>query len=324
MKDSQKNFWKQLKKPMFVLAPMANVTDAAFRRLIAKYGKPDVTWTEFVSADGLCSPGRKSLLRDLEFSESERPIVAQLFTSHPEKMREAAALAQELGFDGIDINMGCPDKSVEKQGSGAAMMKSPEIARAVIRAAKEGAPNLPISVKTRVGYNKVEIDTWIPEILKEGVAALTVHLRTRKEMSDVPAHWDYMPRIVKLRDELAPETVLLGNGDAIDLDDARKKVQESGCDGAMIGRGIFGNPWCFSGKNVRDLPVEERLTVMLEHAHLFDTLLGDVKNFALMKKHFKAYVSGWDSAKELRVELMETNNVGEVEVIVKRYLKEGK
>mgnify|MGYP002133487175 CR=1 FL=1 len=309
---------------MFVLAPMANVTDAAFRRLIAKYGKPDVTWTEFVSADGLCSPGREALLRDLVYSESERPVIAQLFTAHPEKMREAAALAQELGFDGIDINMGCPDKSVEKQGAGAAMMKSPSVARAVIRAAKEGAPNLPISVKTRVGYNKVEIDTWIPEILKEGVAALTVHLRTRKEMSDVPAHWDYMPRIVKLRDELAPETILLGNGDAVDLADAKAKVEASGCDGAMIGRGIFGNPWCFSGKNVRDLPIAERLTVMLEHVHLFNTLLGDVKNFAIMKKHFKAYVSGWDGAKELRVELMETNTVEDVEAIVKRYLKEGR
>ncbi|MBX4209241.1 tRNA-dihydrouridine synthase family protein, partial [Candidatus Parcubacteria bacterium] len=158
-------FWKKLKKPFFVLAPMADVSDAAFRRVIAKYGKPDVLWTEFVSADGLCSPGRKVLLRDLDFTRKEKPIVAQLFSSNPDKMRQAAALCQKLGFDGIDINMGCPDRSIEKQGAGAAMIKDPKRAREIIRAAKEGAPKLPVSVKTRIGYYRNDIATWIPEIL---------------------------------------------------------------------------------------------------------------------------------------------------------------
>ncbi len=300
---------------------MANVTDVAFRSMFAKYGKPDVMWTEFVSADGLCSPGKKMLLRDLEFSKKEKPIVAQLFTSHPEKMFEAAKLAQKLGFDGIDINMGCPDRSVEKQGAGAAHIKDPQIAKKVIQAAKRGAPDLPISVKTRIGYNKIEIDTWLPAILEEGVAALTVHLRTRKEMSDVPAQWNLMPQIVEIKNRIAPETILLGNGDVNSMEDARKKVAESGCDGAMIGRGIFGNPWFFSGRIVADIPPAERLKVMLEHAKAFDKLLGDVKNFAIMKKHFKAYISGWDGAKELRVKLMETNTLKEVTKIVKDYLK---
>ena len=300
---------------------MANVTDVAFRSMFAKYGKPDVMWTEFVSADGLCSLGKKMLLRDLEFSKKEKPIVAQLFTSHPEKMFEAAMLAQKLGFDGIDINMGCPDRSVEKQGAGAAHIKDPATAKKVIQAAKKGAPDLPISVKTRIGYNKIEIDTWLPAILEEGVAALTVHLRTRKEMSDVPAQWNLMPQIVALRDKLAPETILLGNGDVNSMEDARKKIAESGCDGAMIGRGIFGNPWFFSGRLVADIPPAERLKVMLEHAKTFDKLLGDVKNFAIMKKHFKAYVSGWDGAKELRVKLMEANTLKEVTKIVKDYIK---
>jgi nifR3 family TIM-barrel protein len=315
------NFWKKLKKPVFVIAPMANVTDVAFRSMFAKYGKPDVMWTEFVSADGLCSPGKKMLLRDLEFSKKEKPIVAQLFTSHPEKMFEAAKLVQKLGFDGIDINMGCPDKSVEKQGAGAAHIKDPLTAKKVIQAAKRGAPNLPISVKTRIGYNKIEIDTWIPALLEENIAALTVHLRTRKEMSDVPAQWNLMPQVVALRDRLAPETLILGNGDVMSMDDARKKVAESGCDGAMVGRGIFGNPWFFSGKLVADIPPAERLKVMLEHAKAFDKLLGDVKNFAIMKKHFKAYVSGWDGAKELRVKLMESHDLKDVTKIVKDYLK---
>lgn len=299
---------------------MANVTDVAFRSMFAKYGKPDVMWTEFVSADGLCSPGKKILLRDLEFSKKEKPIVAQLFTSHPEKMFEAAKLAQKLGFDGIDINMGCPDRSVEKQGAGAAHIKDPETAQKVIEAARAGAPDLPISVKTRIGYNKIDL-SWIEFLLKLNVPALTVHLRTRKEMSDVPAQWNIMLEIVALRDKIAPKTILLGNGDVVSLDDARKKVLESGCDGAMVGRGIFGNPWFFSGRLVAEIPPAERLKVMLEHAKAFDKLLGDVKNFAIMKKHFKAYVSGWDGAKELRVKLMETNTLKEVTKIVKDYLK---
>jgi nifR3 family TIM-barrel protein len=271
--SGSKNFWNDLaglKRPFFVLAPMADVTDAAFRRIIAKYGRPDVTWTEFVSADGLCSPGRKVLLHDLEFTDAERPIVAQLFSSKPDKMREAAKLCQDLGFDGIDINMGCPDKSIEKQGCGAAMIKNPENARAVIRAAREGAPNLPISVKTRIGYNKNEIPTWIPQILAEKPAALTIHCRTRKEMSLVPARWEHVREVVALRDQLSPETLVIGNGDVVDLDDARRKAAEFGADGVMLGRAIFGNPWLFSSLRTADgkttVPtVAEKLRVAVEH-----------------------------------------------------------
>jgi nifR3 family TIM-barrel protein len=315
------NFWQKLSKPIIVIAPMANVTDVAFRSMFAKYGKPDVMWTEFVSADGLCSPGRKILLRDLEFSEAERPIVAQLFTGHPDKMREAATLIQKLGFDGLDINMGCPDRAVEKQGAGAAHIRDMENAIAVLHAARAGAPGLPISIKTRIGYSKNEIDTWIRKLLEQKLPALTIHLRTRKEMSDVPAHWDLMPTIVKLRNEISPHTIIIGNGDVMSMEDAREKIKTSGCDGAMVGRGIFGNPWFFSGRLVSEIPPRERLAVMLEHAHTFDSLLGDVKNFAIMKKHFKAYVSGWDGAKELRVKLMECNTLKEVEEVVKNMLK---
>lgn len=315
------NFWNKLKKPIFVIAPMANVTDVAFRSMFAKYGKPDVMWTEFVSADGLCSPGRKVLLKDLEFSDNERPIVAQLFTGHPEKMYEAAKLVAELGFDGIDINMGCPDRAVEKQGSGAAHIKDMENAKAVIEAARRGAPNIPVSVKTRIGYNKVEIDTWIAFLLGLKLPALTVHLRTRKEMSDVPAHWELMPKIVALRNTISPETLILGNGDVISIKDGKEKIKETGCDGVMVGRGIFGNPWFFSGKILSEISPKERLEVMLEHAKAFNELLGEHKNFAIMKKHFKAYVSGWDGAKELRVQLMEKDTFEEIEKIVKDYLK---
>lgn len=312
-------FWSKLPKPFFALAPMADVTDAAFRRIIAKYGKPQVMWTEFVSADGLCSRGREVLLKDLMFTESERPIVAQLFTAHPEKMEQAAALVEKLGFDGLDINMGCPDRSIEKQGAGAALLRAPALAREIIRAAKRGT-KLPVSVKTRVGYNKVEIEEWVPALLSEDIAALTLHARTRGEMSAVPARWEHVRRALEIREAMGKETLVLGNGDALDLADARTKAAETGADGVMLGRAIFGNPWLFSEK----IPaLEEKLRVMLEHTRLFEELLGRVKSFSIMKKHYKAYVNGFGGAKELRVELMQTKNAVEVEEIVGRFLKTG-
>jgi nifR3 family TIM-barrel protein len=319
-------FWKKIKKPFFVLAPMADVTDAAFRRVINKYGKPDVIWTEFVSADGLIlahDGGKKKLLRDLLYSETERPIVAQLFGSNPETMQKAAALVQELGFDGIDINMGCPDRGVEKQGAGAAMIKNPKRAREIIRAAKEGAPNLPVSVKTRVGYNKNELETWLPELLAEQPALITVHARTRKEMSLVPARWEHVKRAVEIRnnfvipDGTKSTTLIAGNGDVKDVHDAQNKILETGADGVMLGRAIFGNPWLFSEKTPT---LYEKLTVMLEHTKLFAELLGDIKNFAIMKKHYKAYVKDFDGAAELRNALMEANDVTEIEKRVQTFL----
>jgi nifR3 family TIM-barrel protein len=317
-------------RPILVLAPMADVTDAAFRSVIAKYGKPDVLWTEFVSADGLAfarEEGRKKLLKDLIFSENEHPIVAQFFTSNPESMKKAAALAVEMGFDGIDINMGCPDRSIEKQGAGAAMMKNPKRAREIIRAAKEGAcshgpeKEIPVSVKTRLGYSKDELENWLPEVLAEEPVVVTVHARTRKEMSLVPARWDRVARAVGIRNELKSRTLIFGNGDVLDIDDAIQKGKETGADGIMLGRAIFGNPWLFS--NRKNISIEEKLNVLTEHANLFQKLLGDTKSFAIMKKHFKAYVNGWDSAKDLRLKLMETKNAEEVSAIISDYLKNG-
>ena len=330
------SFWQKLKKPIIVLAPLANVTDASFRRVIAQYsahtrndgtvGGPDVMWTEFVSADGLMrasEEGKRKLLDDLLYTEQERPIVAQLFSSHPEYMEGAAALCRELGFDGIDINMGCPDRTIEKQGCGAAMIRNPEAAKAVIRAAKRGAGTLPVSVKTRIGYNTDELETWLPAILEENPAVITVHARTRKEMSKVPARWERVARAVEIRNAIQKgcaeeeQTLIFGNGDVVSLADAHAKALETGADGVMLGRAIFGNPWLFNPQSAVD-PVssDERLRVLIEHCALFEELLPH-KSFAIMKKHFKAYVHGWDGAKELRELLMETKNTEEVRRIVK-------
>ncbi|MBI4239959.1 tRNA-dihydrouridine synthase family protein, partial [Candidatus Uhrbacteria bacterium] len=297
----RKGFWKQLKTPILALAPMANVTDAAFRHIIAKYGKPDVMWTEFVSCDGLCSNGREKLLVDFMYDESQRPIVAQIFGATPEHFYKTALLIQELGFDGIDINMGCPDRAVEKQGAGAALIKNPELAQEIIRATIRGAADVPVSVKTRIGYTRNTLQEWLPYLLDAGISALTIHGRTRKEMSDVPAHWDAITasvELVRAFDSSDNRPIVLGNGDVASLAEARKKCEEYGVDGVMIGRGIFGNPWLFA--EYEPTPTE-KMRVLAEHADLFEKLLMGSKHFDIMKKHVKAYISGFDGAKELRI-----------------------
>ncbi len=321
---------------------MANVTDAAFRRIIAKYGKPDIFWTEFVSVEGLLSKGREKLLVDFMFTDAERPIVAQIFGGKSEQFYEVAKLCVKLGFDGIDINMGCPDKGVEKSGGGAALIKDPELAKKIILETKRGVADagsaIPVSVKTRLGYNKNELETWIPKLLEAEPAAITLHARTRKEMSFVPAHWDQVKRMVEIVAERIPEKskrpVLIGNGDVLTLAMARERVSETGCDGVMLGRGIFGNPWLFAEK----VPTtEEKLRVCLEHTKLFEELFGEgtaarlsssgltrgsrIKPFEVMKKHFKAYVHGFDGAKELRMEMMEAETVEEIEKLVNDFLQ---
>ncbi len=309
-------FWHSLPRPFFILAPMANVTDAAFRHVIATHGKPDVFYTEFVSADGLDSAGREALLIDLKYSEIERPIIAQIFSAKPDKVFEAAKLIAELGFDGIDINMGCPDKNVMKQKAGAALIKQPDLARELMRAAKLGAPNLPLSIKTRIGDGRNILSEWLPVLLKEKPAAIIIHARTRKEMSKVPARWDTIKEAVDIAK--GSGVLIVGNGDVLDLADGRAKVEATGCDGVMLGRAIFGNPWLFAEKVPN---VKEKLEAMLEHTKLFDELLGAHKSFHIMRKHYKAYANGFDGAKELRVQLMATENVADVEKIVTDYVK---
>jgi tRNA-dihydrouridine synthase len=292
------------------LAPMEDVTDAPFRRLIAKYGRPDVTWTEFTSADGLAlapEKGKRALMKKLEYTEGERPIVAQLFSAVPERMEIAARLCEELGFDGIDINMGCPDKTVEKQKCGSGMIRHPDLAVEVIRAAMRGAPNTPVSVKTRIGYNENEIATWIPRLLSENIAALTIHCRTRKELSLVPARHAHMLEVKALRDEYFARTghytPIIVNGDILNIVQGKEICEKYGADGAMLGRAIFGNPWLFSGRTTPPSQLE-RLSALREHVVLFRGHLLEYASFAVMKRHFKAYITGWDGAGDLRSRLM--------------------
>ena len=359
-----KGFWKKFKNkkgpasrlggPILALAPMADVTDEAFRRIIAKYGKPDVMFTEFVSCDGLCSSGRKNLLPILKYSEKERPTVAQIFGAKPENFYESAKIIKKLGFDGIDINMGCPDKKVLKQGAGAALINNPELARKIILETKRGAGKLPVSVKTRIGYDKYdkkEFKKWLTALLEEKPAAITIHGRTKKEMSLVPARWDAIAEAVKIRNEFDSSnnrTLILGNGDVKSVGDAEEKARASGVDGVMIGRAVFGNPWLFSnGKelisfsrlayppaggllfsrrravkgvenDINFLP-SLKLSILLEHTKLFEKINKGQK-FDVMKKHFKSYACDFPGAKELRIKLMACQNAKEVEKVMLPFL----
>jgi len=331
--DINLGFWSTIAKPIIVLAPMADVTDCAFREVIAKYGKPDVMWTEFVSADGLFCGGFEHLKYDLIFSPAEKPIVAQFFTSNPDHMEKAARLASEMGFDGIDINMGCPDRSIERQGCGSAMIKTPAKAREIIRAAIKGSGGLPVSVKTRLGYNSDQLEEWLPELLAENPAVVTIHARTRKEMSKVPARWERIKRAVEIRNELKAKTLIFGNGDILSPEEAFKIAKETGADGVMIGKGIFGKPWLFENLvekkqaflegrecEVKEKTLAEKLRIAVEHTKTFEKHLGPVKNFAIMKKHFKAYANGFDNAGALRDRLFSCNDADEIERVVEHFL----
>ena len=325
----KENFWQKLDKPFFVLAPMANVTDFAFRQIVAKCGRPDVFYTEFLSCDGIAHD-KTRFEKELFFEKSEEPIVVQFFSSKPENFYKCAQLAQELGYDGIDINMGCPDRSVEKQGAGAALIKNPKLAQEIIKETKRGAGNLPVSVKTRIGYNKIITKEWMSCLLETEPAAIAIHGRTRKEMSLVPVHWDE----INLASEMtkSAETLIIGNGDVADLKDAKQKANDYGLDGIMVGRGIFANPWFFNENiNMTDIKPEQRIKLMLEHINLFIKLWGPDKNFDAMKKFFKVYISGprsaegfgetsWPGAKELRIKLMTAKNKQEVVDILSKTL----
>ena len=284
--------------------------------MFVKYGKPDILWTEFVSADGLFSDGADKVALDLEFEENEHPIVAQFFTSKPENMSKAAKYALNKGFDGVDINMGCPDRSVEKQGCGADLIKNPDLAVSLINAAKE--IDLPVSVKTRTGYNNVDIEGWITKLLETKISALTVHLRTRKEMSKVDANWELLDKIILLRNKISPETLIIGNGDIKSIEEGLEKIERYKCDGVMIGRGCFGAPWFFN-KERQVISSEEKLEILLEHTKLFNKKFSGVKNFAIMKKHFKAYVNCFEGAKELREKLMQASDVKDVLKIIDNF-----
>ncbi len=297
---------------------MEDVTDNIFREVIAITAKPDIMFTEFTNVHALMSEGREDALINLEFSGKQRPIVAQIWGVNPDFFKESARLIVKLGFDGIDINMGCPVKKVTSMGSGAAHIKDKMLSAEIIKATKEGAGDIPVSVKTRIGFDKVETEDWASFLLEQGIAALTIHGRTAKQMSKVSADWNEIGKVVKLRDEIAPSTIVIGNGDVLSYQEVIEKSKRYGVDGVMIGRGIFQNPWVFE-KEKRFHSKEERIKLLILHIKLFEKRwkgkLPDYRykgKFQVLKKFFKIYIRDFNGASDLRQRLMECNFPEEV------------
>lgn len=320
----------QLMRPFFVLAPMDDVTDTVFRQIVADCAAPDLFFTEFVNVDGLVSVGRPKLLKKLRFVPSETRLVAQLWGLKPENFKIIAdqiasgALAKEMGlpadcnFVGVDLNMGCPAKSEVQNGACSALIKleNRDLADEIIEATREGlAGRLPLSVKTRLGFSEVDM-TWFEFLLSKKLNMLTIHGRTRKEMSKVPAHWDQIGDVATMRASLSPDTLIVGNGDAENHLHGQELAKQYGVDGIMIGRGIFKNPYVFAGDGEEQwaaVPPAARIELYRRQVQLFaDTWQQGERNIKTLNKFCKVYISDFDGAKELREQLMAAGSAEEL------------
>lgn len=312
-----KNFWSDLPKPFFALAPMEAVTDVVFRHVINHAGRPDIFFTEFTSSAGYCSPkGRHSTRGRLTFTDDEQPMVVQIWGNDPEQFREMSHGMKKMGFAGIDINMGCPVTNVASKSCGSGLIRNPELAAELIAAAKESG--LPVSVKTRLGFTRVdEWRDWLTHILKQDIVNLTIHLRTRKEMSKVDAHFELIPEIKKLRDDIAPHTLLTINGDIRGRQHGEELARQYGVDGVMIGRGVFHNPFAFEASQ-REHSREELIGLLNLQLDLHDKYSKELepRKFDPLKRFFKIYIRNFDGASELREQLMHTRSTEEVRNIL--------
>jgi len=311
------NFWDILPQPFFVLAPMEAVSDVVFRHIIASAAPPDIYFTEFTNAASYCSPeGKHSTRSRLTFTPDEQPIVAQIWGNSPEQFEQMSQGLAASGFAGVDINMGCPDKTVVKNGTCSALIRQPELATKLIVSAKAGG--IPVSVKTRLGFSSTEEwRGWLEHLLRQDLANLTIHLRTRKEMSNAPAHFELLPAIKQLRDEIAPQTLLTINGDIRDRQHGDELIKEYGVDGIMIGRGVFYNPFAFEHKPSKHSKAD-LLNLLRLHLDLFDSYTAELgpRKFEPLKRFFKIYVRDFSGASDLREQLMHTKSTQEVREIL--------
>lgn len=365
------SFWQSLPRPIIGLSPMDGVTDVTFRHIMATHGQPDVVFTEFTNVHDICHGSRMGW-EPLRFSECERPVVAQLYGKDPSLFYKAAHVIAELGFDGLDINMGCPSKNVASSGSGAGLIRTPDLALKIMVSAKQGLVDwahgqtleklgikkaaveqarernahrwvrqerpprtlLPLTVKTRLGFDSVVINEW-SECLAEGQPeVISIHGRTLQQMYRGEADWDAIARATEIIK--AHGIVVLGNGDIRSLDDAVRRIQASGVDGILIGRAAQGNPWIFQGKKaIREavsnsslsplteptVPLETRFQMMINHATLFESF-NDAPRFPRMRKHLGWYCSGFPFAASMRANMVKTNNALDVAQLVNDYLSQ--
>ncbi|HFJ5392020.1 TPA: tRNA dihydrouridine synthase [Staphylococcus aureus] len=315
----KENFWSELPRPFFILAPMEDVTDIVFRHVVSEAARPDVFFTEFTNTESFCHPeGIHSVRGRLTFSEDEQPMVAHIWGDKPEQFRETSIQLAKMGFKGIDLNMGCPVANVAKKGKGSGLILRPDVAAEIIQATKAGG--LPVSVKTRLGYYEIdEWKNWLKHVFEQDIANLSIHLRTRKEMSKVDAHWELIEVIKNLRDEIAPNTLLTINGDIPDRKTGLELAEKYGIDGVMIGRGIFHNPFAFE-KEPREHTSKELLDLLRLHLSLFNKYEKDeIRQFKSLRRFFKIYVRGIRGASELRHQLMNTQSIAEARALLDEF-----
>ncbi|HDE4143208.1 TPA: tRNA-dihydrouridine synthase [Staphylococcus aureus] len=315
----KENFWSELPRPFFILAPMEDVTDIVFRHVVSEAARPDVFFTEFTNTESFCHPeGIHSVRGRLTFSEDEQPMVAHIWGDKPEQFRETSIQLAKMGFKGIDLNMGCPVANVAKKGKGSGLILRPDVAAEIIQATKAGG--LPVSVKTRLGYYEIdEWKDWLKHVFEQDIANLSIHLRTRKEMSKVDAHWELIEAIKNLRDEIAPNTLLTINGDIPDRKTGLELAEKYGIDGVMIGRGIFHNPFAFE-KEPREHTSKELLDLLRFHLSLFNKYEKDeIRQFKSLRRFFKIYVRGIRGASELRHQLMNTQSIAEARALLDEF-----
>ncbi|HDI0090292.1 TPA: tRNA-dihydrouridine synthase [Staphylococcus aureus] len=315
----KENFWSELPRPFFILAPMEDVTDIVFRHIVSEAARPDVFFTEFTNTESFCHPeGIHSVRGRLTFSEDEQPMVAHIWGDKPEQFRETSIQLAKMGFKGIDLNMGCPVANVAKKGKGSGLILRPDVAAEIIQATKAGG--LPVSVKTRLGYYEIdEWKDWLKHVFEQDIANLSIHLRTRKEMSKVDAHWELIEAIKNLRDEIAPNTLLTINGDIPDRKTGLELAEKYGIDGVMIGRGIFHNPFAFE-KEPREHTSKELLDLLRLHLSLFNKYEKDeIRQFKSLRRFFKIYVRGIRGASELRHQLMNTQSIAEARALLDEF-----
>ena len=305
-------------KYLFILAPMDDVTETVFRQIISECAAPDMLFTEFVNVEGLMSRGRKRLIHKLKFSANEKNLVAQIWGKNPENYKEIATELVDMGYSGVDINMGCPDKSVVKSGCCSALINNRQLAVEIIQAVKDGVNGrVPVSVKLRTGFDKVDF-SWPELILNQGIDMLTVHGRTTKEMSKVPARWDDIKEVRKLRDKIASNTLIIGNGDVSSREHGEKLAKETGVDGVMIGRAVFHDPFIFSKDSQwLEKPQIERIKLYKKHIALFrDTYPGRERNWQSLKRLSKMYIHGVENASQFRDDLVRSESIDQMIEII--------
>ena len=311
------NIWQNLKKPIFCLAPMFGVTDSAFRQLLVKIGRPDVMFTEFTNVQALFSPDKTSV-QQLTFVSKEQPLIAQIWGQDPELFEAAADFIAGAGFAGVDINFGCPEKSVIKKGAGGALIDNPDLAGKIITATLKGSRGrLPVSVKTRLGYKTINTSPWFKFLFNFDLAAISVHCRTTKALSLGPTHWEEISKIVRLKKQMKAKTLIIGNGDIFSRPMAYQRIKQTGINGIMIGRGVFHDPYIFNSRETIKVKTKaQKLKLLNQHLDIYKTTWGSTRSYHPLKRFFKIYVNNFKGALALRMKLMNTQSIGEAKAII--------